>query len=255
MLLAVMVPVVLSKLLVDYNVQQDGEFFNVDVKRLEITEPGVEIELIAGEQASMNQKVTIKINKQICRYFPRGFEKYSTNIAAIYVHQSQLKVITANDLKPFPKLQALKLTFNLLTTLEPKLFASNPNLKSIYLNDNHLSKIFVDIFDYSDDKVHIELRNNDCIKNEGSTFLLNCNEIVRVITKNCQAETIDDNGKYIAMYNSWLESVKDPKELGYVFMILHLPKAVLSTFAVATVFISTNYFWRNFYKRNHVVGG
>lgn len=253
-LLISIVPAVLSKLVVDYDAQHDGDFFHVEVKRLDITKPGVEIEVVAGEQASLDRKVTIRIIKQICRYFPAGFEKYSTNIAEIHVHQSHLKVITANDLKPFSKLKVLTLTFNQLTTLEPKLFASNPNLQKIFLNDNHLSKISVDIFDYFEDIVRIELGNNDCIKKE-STYLMNSNKIMREIGANCQAKTQDDSGKYIAMYNSWLESIKDPKEFGYLLMMLHPPKAVLPTFAIMTVSISTIYFWRNIYKKNYAVGG
>lgn len=251
-----MVPAVLSTPFIDYSLQPlDVGLFKVVVESLQITRPRVEIELVPAERPLMDNTVSIKINRKVCHYFPRGFHNYFVSIRAIFVHQSQLKVITKYDLEPFPQLLLLSLQSNQLTNILPKTFISNTGLKRIYLNDNRISEISVDIFDYFEDEVDLELMNNDCIKHEGTTYRLNSNQIMREITANCQLKTRDQSEKYIAMHEAWLESVKDPKELRYLSMIIKPTYEIYVTLYLLSFSISFLIYWKRFYRESYAVGG
>lgn len=79
-------------------------------------------------------------NKSIY-YFPEYLGIYPKNLKAIVIKQSKLRKITAPNLAGFCNLEYLDLSFNQLLVLKPNLFASNPNLTKIWLNNNKIYHI------------------------------------------------------------------------------------------------------------------
>jgi len=79
------------------------------------------------------------------------------------VERSELKEITQNDLKVFPKLKHLWLIKNEIEVLEENLFKFNPNLIYININDNKVKEVYDSAFGGLNILKRLYLNNNICI--------------------------------------------------------------------------------------------
>lgn len=104
-----------------------------------------------------------------CLFMPKGIEKFFSNVKALALTDSGLKAITADDLRPFPKLIDLQLYRNQLTTVGPGLLANNPKLINVYFHENRIRSISADLFDPIENLRHASFSENICINAEAST--------------------------------------------------------------------------------------
>lgn len=131
----------------------------------------------------------------VLHYMPKGLEKIFRNIEGFQIYNTELKVITQDDLRPFPKIRGIWLSGNQLKTIDSGTFKYNPDLKLIDLSENRIRHIAADVFDPIDNLADVFLMNNVCVsRNEKGRALVN--EIQWEIIQKCQMETQkDSNGK------------------------------------------------------------
>ena len=84
-------------------------------------------------------------------FIPLGIEKIFDNLQCLTIKDSKLKRVRAYNLKPFVHLEYLDLSYNDLLVLEPNLFQHNPNLTTVWLNNNQIY--------YTDPTALIALKN------------------------------------------------------------------------------------------------
>ena len=80
-------------------------------------------------------------------FIPRGIGTYLTELNNFMIKNSSLKEVTSENLKEFPNLIHLHLSFNHIKILEHDVFQHNSKLSKIYLNDNQIFAIESGAFD------------------------------------------------------------------------------------------------------------
>lgn len=98
----------------------------------------------------------------ILTFIPRNIGSLLNFLTILKIVNSNLTEIHQDDLKQFPRLIFLDLSFNQLKTIEADLFKFNPNLESIYLNNNKISHIHSHVFSYLNKLESLSLEFNEC---------------------------------------------------------------------------------------------
>jgi len=84
-----------------------------------------------------NAQVTaMYIASQACYYLPSGLGNFFPNLLSLEFNSAQLKEITKNDLRQFPKLQYFVIMSNQIEQLEKDLFMYNPEITTIRIQNN-----------------------------------------------------------------------------------------------------------------------
>lgn len=120
------------------------------------------------------------------RYFPQGLEKIFKNLQMIDINNGRLKEVHQSDLKPFPKLKCLELFDNDIEILEEGLFDFNPELEMIWLTDNKILHVDVNVFDKLVKLTHLSLDQNHCISEYTDNNATAVAEIVRETKIRCK---------------------------------------------------------------------
>lgn len=188
-----------------------GTTSQVNFEDLLITAPDtvIEISLDVPERYDFIDVLSIHIEHSSCYYFPHGFTKYFKRIFAINVENSKLKAITKNDLQPFQWLTILSLKGNLLTTLEAKLFMSNPHLEIVSFSNNRIHLISAELYHGTTITPQIEFSHNSCIIRD--TFSMTRSEVESAILKNCQPRRHGVFKLPIVQSMRWIRSRKPAK--------------------------------------------
>lgn len=118
-------------------------------------------------------------------YFPKGIEKFFSEVTHITFSESGLLVIHQSDLKPFPNLQSLNLYKTQVTTLESGLFQFNPKLNKLYVTDCPLKSIAADIFSPTPEMNYVNFHDNACI-NLSAENKVEVKLVEQEIVTNCQ---------------------------------------------------------------------
>lgn len=84
---------------------------------------------------------TINIEHQIVNFLPVGLGRIFPNVIGFRVSNSKLKEVKRKNIRFFPKLEELWLSYNDLEILHSDLFEANPKLRGIYMERNKI--IFV----------------------------------------------------------------------------------------------------------------
>ena len=96
---------------------------------------------------SHNDVLGIYASDKTIHFFPKGLEKTFKNIKLIDITICQLKEIHQADLKPFPNLVHLSLSYNEIEVIEEGLFDYNPNLEVVGFYERKLVHIDPNVFD------------------------------------------------------------------------------------------------------------
>jgi Leucine-rich repeat (LRR) protein len=104
-----------------------------------------------------------EVRGKVLNYFPRGLEKYFSNLDSIYVFSSDLKEISSEDLKPFRNLKVLYLWDNDIEILRADLFVYTPKISLLYLSKNKIKRVEKGIFHKLFGVLNeLDFENNDC---------------------------------------------------------------------------------------------
>lgn len=96
-------------------------------------------------------------------FMPFGITTFFKNLKALLYQSTSLNNISAEDLKPFPRLEFLDLFDNNLTWIHGNLFSFTPLLKYISLDSNNIKYIGQDLVTNLIDLEYLLLRENSCI--------------------------------------------------------------------------------------------
>lgn len=83
--------------------------------------------------------------RQNLTFVPEGIAEFFSNLDAFSVQSSSLKTISANDLRPFPRLVLLELFQNHLTSIDGDLFKYTPHLQFAGFRGNQIQHIGQDL--------------------------------------------------------------------------------------------------------------
>lgn len=102
---------------------------------------------------------------------PANLHQFFPNLIRIYLGNSNLKSLTADDLKHFGSLKVLDVWNNKLTSLPDDLFKFTPKLQRIFFAKNTLQHIGEGLLDGLKDLQHADFRHNHCINFWAQTVL------------------------------------------------------------------------------------
>lgn len=129
------------------------------------------------------------VNKNLT--FVPKFGDDKSKIKILKITHSNLTAISIKDLKDFPKLLVLDLSWNQIEYLERNLFAMNENLKMIIFHNNKIKKIDQKVFDDLSSLAYLDLTNNICI-NENKTTESEVIRLIENISESCKDLMIID---------------------------------------------------------------
>lgn len=103
------------------------------------------------------------INQQNLASVPEGIDVFFKNLDALLVRSSSLASISANDLRPFPRLLFLYLDRNQLTTIDGDLFTYTPLVQLVYFSSNQIQHIGHGLVTSLNSLRTLNFKNNVCI--------------------------------------------------------------------------------------------
>lgn len=109
------------------------------------------------------------ISTQKLPFLPGGIADFFKNLDALTIQVSSLMSISANDLRPFPRLVILYLHQNKLTSLDGDLFKYTPQLKYVYLHYNQILHIGHDLVTNLNSLTRLFFQQNICIDRYAET--------------------------------------------------------------------------------------
>lgn len=107
--------------------------------------------------------VYLRIVNQYLEFVPEGIADFFINLEALTIQVSSLRTISANDLKPFPRLVFLYLFRNELTTIDGDLFKYTPHLRYASFELNRIQHIGYDLVSNLNNLTELWLTGNVCI--------------------------------------------------------------------------------------------
>lgn len=198
-----------------------------------------EIENITGfhtKNHSNSDVQGIHFKEKIMPYLLSGISNYFENLLGLNVESSFLREITQTDIKEFPKLKFLYLENNHITYLEKNVFEFNPDLEYINLNLNSIKTIHSEVFNNLKRLQFISLAKNECIDVQASgdeqiaelihKILISCKRIPEL-----DIDLLDQKATLLV-----------PKSEFPIITILTVSALVIVIFIIAAIYFRCRYF-------------
>jgi len=150
----------------------------------------VQIDNISGVHKSgktNNDEIYLQISNNV-QYFPRGFEKFYTNLIGMLFLSANLKEIHQEDLKPFPKLEYFQIHSFSFEIVEQGLFDFNPNLEVIIFESCKIFHIHPTVFDNLSKLTSLLLSGNPCISKNSYGNKSSVIEVINSAKSTCVSE-------------------------------------------------------------------
>lgn len=109
--------------------------------------------------------------KQTLNHIPRNLASYFPKLRTIWIYESNLKTISAQELKSFPELIELGLYSNKLKILDGDLFRFTKKINWIHLFNNSLEQVGSDLLTDMTVLGYINLDQNTCVNRTASSIL------------------------------------------------------------------------------------
>lgn len=152
-----------------------------------------------NEKADLTEIKEINIKYVVMYFMVKGFANHLKNIIALNIGYCQLKEISRDDLKVFPKLKYLWIWENELEVLEADLFKFNPEIIYINLYWNFLKSIDSNIFNNLKSLKFVYIHKNICISSKAYNQD-EMNKLLEIIKNKCKpnesAELIKKIGNF-----------------------------------------------------------
>lgn len=105
----------------------------------------------------------LRIYNQVMKFVPEGIADFFKNVDALQIMLSSLMSISANDLRQFPRLLHLDLSYNRLTSIDGDLFIYTPNLQYVEFDFNRIEHIGQDLVTNLNNLTYLRFDGNICI--------------------------------------------------------------------------------------------
>jgi len=140
-------------------------------------------------------------------YFPRGLNKFFTNLRGISIYNTGLKEVHQSELRDFPKLESLWLYTSNLEVIEENLFEFNPNLEFISLHTDKISHIDPNVFDKLTKLKYLYLVSNICIDMKAENNPTKLQNVITAAKAQCiSSEYLNLEQKFRNLKNNNLNS-------------------------------------------------
>lgn len=118
----------------------------------------------------------LHVSGQILPFIPQGIETFFKNLKAMTYFNTSMLSISAEDLRPFPKLESLSFDRNKLTSLDGDLFSNNPKLSILQLRHNRIQHIGHDLLSPLSNLKYFYLDGNICTER----YAVTRNEVIEL---------------------------------------------------------------------------
>lgn len=102
-------------------------------------------------------------------FVPQNIDLFMPNIRSIMFKNGNLNKISAEDLRQFPQLEVLSITYNRLVSIDGNLFMDTPYLRHISFEGNAIRNVGQDLVTYLYDLEYLSFRRNLCVNREAAT--------------------------------------------------------------------------------------
>lgn len=170
-----------------------GEVYACNVGAIHVEASNLTLERVDGshmEGKSANDVKGMFVDTQKLQFIPKGLGEAFKNLEVLHILNSELKVITKEDLQQFPNLKSLWVNDCDLQRLESGLFKFNPKLKEIRFQYNEIDFIASDVFEPLKDLEKADFGANSCISSRAYDRK-QLEGIFREILRNCQLDEIN----------------------------------------------------------------
>lgn len=103
------------------------------------------------------------IRNQNLPFIPEGIANFFRNLDSLAISETSLMSISANDLRPFPRLLFIYLYGQQLTSIDGDLFTYTPHLQQVHFNFNLIQHIGHDLVTGLNNLTILYLQGNVCI--------------------------------------------------------------------------------------------
>lgn len=155
----------------------------------------------------------------LCYYVPFGIEAMLPNIETLAITHSGLKFLIKDDLKLLNHLKGIYLNNNNLVALELDLFQHNTELQEINLNDNKLQNIAGGLFDSIPRLTKLELLRNVCVDKSASSCI-ELNALKTELQGTCASKVVEQTAKTEISFASFETYMNKVVELESKLLIL-----------------------------------
>lgn len=186
-------------LICEFNIQEDWWILknvyqcNVKTSLNIITSEKSNINSIKGNHLANHTDKDVKvfrIQNHNAHFFPTQLEAFFRSLAIIDIRHSHLKEIHQAHIKPFPKLRGIVLYDNDIEILENGIFDYNLNLEMVWMNQNKLVHIDLNVFDNLSKLTYLSFESNVCISMNIKNNSKEVKEIIEKSKEKCQVRTI-----------------------------------------------------------------
>lgn len=132
----------------------------------------LELEKIKGdhdEGKTNDDVVFLYIYNQKLEKIPNNLNKFFPNVKVLEWNNSNLKSLSAEDLKQYPELITFSSYYNDIVTLESDVFKYNPKLQWIYFHKSNIQHVGEGLLDGLDELTFVNFERNPCINTYGRT--------------------------------------------------------------------------------------
>jgi len=159
---------------------------------IKISEESV-INSIKGNHLANNTNSNVKafvVETYTVHYFPTGMENFFKNLELIDIRHCHLREVHQADIKLYPKLRGIVLYNNDIEVLENGLFDYNLNLEMVWISQNKLIHIGLNVFDYLYKLTYLSFESNLCISMSAKNSSTKVKEIIEESKEKCQSQTV-----------------------------------------------------------------
>jgi Leucine-rich repeat (LRR) protein len=147
-------------------------------------------------QGKSNENVNgIRLIYTNISHFPRNLEKFFKNLEYFHIWKSNLKEISADDLKPFPKLKVLDLFANEIEKVDENLFNFTPHLEVISFAANKIQKLEKGAFDGLKMLRKLDFEKNLCYESDDESDEDDLKKLIEEIEDKCENFVAEKDGE------------------------------------------------------------
>ncbi|CAG9811038.1 unnamed protein product [Chironomus riparius] len=132
-----------------------------------------------------NDEIFFHASSRHIEYFPKGLEKFFTNLTGIVIWYSKLKEIHQDDLKAYTKLNYLFLSTNNIEIIEDGLFDFQPDIQVIKFEDSKIFHISSSVFDNLSKLTTLSLAGNSCTNLSSTNNRAGVLEVIKSVISTC----------------------------------------------------------------------
>lgn len=120
------------------------------------------------------------------RTLPKNIDRFFRNLVGIYINNSKLLAISAEDLQPFPDLLYFRSFTNPLVSIDGDLFKHTSNLTYVALFDSQLQHVGYDLLTWLNDLMEVDVRatNPEAIAALKRNLSISCSPTTEIIPDN-----------------------------------------------------------------------